>query len=266
MADEYCAQPLRATIDPLHLTGPGPRVGVYRDGRPTSLILKRWPVLEVVSIQVAPNKMPYQWVTVPPSEYTIGYPIQGMYGSSAPPASGEGGQEVLLNPGWVRWDRGHNGYAVQVTYVNGWPHAGLPSAATPVTSGTQVIAVDDCSGWVITSPFTGEQTGATGTVYDAQNQEVIQVTAASAAQGPGTLTLASPLAYQHNPGVIVSTLPRSALMGIIWFCASVALTRGATATSNREVPASGVSTAGPKSPEDLAKTAKCLLDPYRRII
>jgi hypothetical protein len=263
MVDEYCAQPLRATIDPLELTGPGPRVQVPGGCRkPCTLIMKRWPVLSVVSIQVSLNSFPRAWSTVTAGQYGPKVPVAGLYGSVAPPAAGEGGQAISLAPGWITWDYGRDGFVVQCSYVNGWPHAGMTAQAA---QGATSLQVDDCTGWAVTSALTGT-TGATGTVYDAAAQEVIHVTAASATQGPGTLTLAAPLTYAHAAGVIVSTLPRTVIMGAIWFAASIALTRGATATSNREIPASGASTAGPEKPEDLICKARKLLAPYARII
>lgn len=234
LVDRCCKQPLRATTDTLPLYGPGVRVGVDRACRkPTDLILKRWPVLEVVSIQVAPNRLPWVFSTVPAAEYQVKYPVAGMYGSSAPAAAGEGGQAVLLNPGWVKWDYGRDGYVVQVQYVNGWPHTALTAQAA---QGSSSLAVDDCTGWTITAPYTGAPTGATGTVYDAGAQEVIHVTAASAAQGPGTLMLSSPLTYTHQAGALVSTLPQSASWAAILFAVDIAMERGATSTTIPEIP------------------------------
>lgn len=264
LMDQAAHQPLRATIDPLLLYGPGTRVGVDRAGcRPTSLIMKRWPVLEVVSIQVAPNRNPLTWVPVPSTEYQIAYPVAGIYGSSAPAAAGEGGQEIKLNPGWVRWDRGRDGYAVLTEHVNGWPHAALTAGAVPVLSGAQTIQVDDCTGWTVTSSITGA-TGATGTVYDGGAQEVVQVTAASAIKGPGTLTLASPLLYPHEAGVIVSTMPANLGLVAIMFGVSQALARGATATTVHQIPGGP----GGKSPgpDDWSKCARAMLSDYARII
>jgi len=228
--------------------------------------MTRWPVLSVVSVQISPNCFPRNFTTVPPGNYEPKYPVVGLYGSVAPPAAGEGGQAITLAPGYVDWCRGPLGYLIETQYANGWPHCGLTAAAVPATGDeTQEIEVDDCTGWAVTSAY-GDVTGATGTIYDAGAQEVIQVTAASAAQGPGTLTLSAPLANQHAAGVMVSTLPGSVVQAAVWYCCSIALTRGATATSNREIPASGASTAGPKGPEDCAAEAELALDVFRRII
>lgn len=261
LVDQACHQPLRATIDPLLLFGPGPRVGVDRGCmRPTSLIMKRWPVLEVISVQVAPNRMPLNWATVPATEYQIAYPVAGIYGSSAPASAGEGGQEIKVNPGWVRWDRGREGYAVLTQHVNGWPHAGITGTAA---QDAMSLAVDDCAGWAVSSSFTGA-TGATGTVYDPGGQEVIQVTAASVVSGPGTLTLASPLRYGHDAGVIVSAMPQDIGWAAIMFAVGQALTRGATATTIHQIPG-GPGGRSP-GPGDWAKAACAMLSGYARII
>ena len=73
------------------------------------------------------------------------------------------------------------------------------------------LPVDDCTGWAITSEF--GVTGAAGTVYDTGQQETMQVTAASATSGPGTLTLASALTFGHGNGTMVTTLPQSRDLG-----------------------------------------------------
>lgn len=258
--DKVCAQPLRATIDTLPLYGPGTRVGAPQNGcGPATLITTRWPVLEVVSVQVAPNRLPYVWTTIPAGQglYSVQYPPAGLFGSTAPPAAGEGGQGILVSSEYVNWAFGRNGLAILVEYVNGWPHCGLTSAATPVTApAVQTIAVDDCTGWAVTSPLTG-YTGATGTVYDAGAQEVIQVTATSVTQGPGTLTLASPLTYPHAAGVMVSTLPQTVVWAATLFGAAQALTRGATSTTVRQIP--GAAASGASRIMDFEKQAKGLL-------
>jgi hypothetical protein len=262
MADDACHQPLRATIDNLMLYGPGRRVGARGNG-PAVLIAKRWPVLDVISVQVARNCLPYVWATVPAELVAIQTPVSGLYGSVAPTAAAEGGQGILVSEQWVNFRYGPNGLAILLSYVNGWPHCGLTSGAAPVLSGTQEIEVDDCTGWAVTSPLTG-YTGATGTMYDAAHQEVIQVTATSAASGPGTLTLASPLQFDHARGTIASTLPQNVSWAIIMFAVSQALARGATSTTVHQVPGGpGGRSAGP---EEWAKCAKAMLGNYARII
>jgi hypothetical protein len=268
MVDGAVRQPLRATTDTLALYGPGaPRVYVPRGrgDQPVTLIMERWPVLEVVSVQYSRNCIPYSWSTVPSGLAVPAKPVVGLYGSSAPPATGEGGQSVKLAAGYIDWRYGPEGYAILSEYVNGWPHAGLTALAV---QGSAEIDVDDCTGWVITAPFPGAATGATGTIYDAGNQEIVQVTAASATSGPGTLTLASPLAYQHAAGVMVSTLPQTVVWAAILFCCEQALSRGATSMKLPEVPGGKIAAAAgvDSSVGTPAKWAKCLLEPFTRII
>jgi hypothetical protein len=259
LADQAAHQPLRATTDTLMLYGPGVRVGAQGNG-PAVLILKRWPVLQVNSVQVARNCLPYVWATVPSDLYTIQNPVSGLYGTIAPTAAGEGGQGVLVSQQYVNWRYGRDGLAIQVENVNGWPHCGLTS---DVASGEDEIQVDDCTAWAITSPLTG-YTGATGTVYDAGSQEVVQVSSTSAAAGPGTVTLASPLQSSHAAGTIVSTLPPNIGWAVIMFAVSQALARGATSTTVHQIPGGpGGKSAGP---EKWAACARAMLGDYRRII
>jgi len=263
LVDEAAAQPLRATLDTVVLYGPGVRVGAPQgwSTEPARLVLKRWPVLEIVSVQVAQNTFPVVWTTVPAGNYSIENPAVGLYGSVAPTAAAEGGQGILVNSQYINWSFGRNGFAIEVAYVNGWPHTSLTAAAS---ASATTIAVDDCTGWAITAAV-GGATGATGTVYDAGNQEVIQCTGASAATGPGTLTLASPLQFAHNAGVMVSTLPQSVVWAAILFCCSQALTRGATSTTVLQAPG-GKSDGGATRAQSLREQACEILAPYKRVI
>lgn len=260
LADGICKQPLRATTDDLVLYGPGTRVGA-RGGGPAELILTRWPVLEIVSVQVARNCPPYVWRTVPPELCWIKNPVSGLYGSVAPTAAAEGGQAILVSSQYVNLAYGPNGLAIQVTYINGWPHSGLTADAE---SGATQIQVDDCTGWAITAAV-GGATGATGTVYDAGNQEVVQCTAATAAAGPGTLTLGAPLQSQHAAGTMVSTLPQSVVWAATLLSAAQALTRGATSTTVLQAPGSKSSGGGDRA-MSLTRQAKAILQPFTRII
>lgn len=254
---------MRATIDTVVLYGPGVRVGAPQNGtlEPARLILKRWPVLEIVSVQVARNTFPVVWSSVPSGNYGIANPVSGLYGSIAPTAAAEGGQAILVSSQYVNWRYGRNGLAVEVAYVNGWPHTALTA---PAAKAATTLAVDDCTGWAITAAV-GGATGATGTVYDAGNQEVIQCTGASVTQGPGTLTLAAPLQSAHAAGTMVSTLPASVVWAAILFCCSQALTRGATSTTVLQAPG-GKSEGGAKRAQTLREQACEILQPFSRII
>lgn len=262
LVDECCAQPLRATVDTQPLYGPGVRVGAPRDGcGPATLIMKRWPVLEVISIQVSRNTFPRAWTPVPAGNWSVADPALGLYDSVAPTAAGEGGQAVLVSSQYVNWDYGRNGLAIEVQHVNGWPHAGLTANAA---QGASTLQVDDCTGWAFTAAV-GGAIGATGTVYDSGSQEVIQCTAASAAQGPGTLTVASPLQAAHPAGTMVSTLPQSVVWAAVLLAAAQALTRGATSTTVLQAPGAK-SSGGSERAMSLTKQAQAILQPFTRII
>lgn len=264
-ADEICNQPLRATIDQEQYSGPDYRMTIQQATGNVRLILARWPILQVLSVQVASNTFPRQWTSLAAGQWDIEFPPIGMYGTNAPSASGgDGGQSIIVAPS-ASWCLGRHGFVMRTMYVNGWPHAGVMTLAQ---SGATFLEVDDCTGWAITSEF--GVTGAVGTVYDPLGQEVVKVTAASATSGPGTLTLASPLRFAHSPGVMVSTLPASVVWAVNLLGANQALTRGATATTVQSVPGTGSTTgtgggAGLNS-RDLLGQAKALLKPFARTI
>lgn len=261
-ADTYCNQVLRATLDTEIQAGPDQRITVQNGTGNGRFILQRWPVLQIVSLAVSPNVFPRQFVTLPTTAYDIEHPVVGLYGTNAPSAAGEGGQSIVFAPGFLDWSMGRNGFVVKCQYVNGWPHTALTQTAT---SGAMALTVQDCTGWGITSETLGT-TGATGTVYDSGSQEVVQVTAASAVAGPGTLTLAAPLAFTHAPGTMVSTLPESTIWAVILFGSALALTRGATSTTVQSIPGGSGGAGGPTGPAELASEAELLLNPFRRVI
>ena len=258
--DAYTNQILRATLDTEQISGPDYRVTVMTGVGNGRVILSRWPVLSITGVQVAPNGVfPRQWTTVPAGYYDIEHPVLGVYDSVAPSDSGDGGQSIVISPGYVNWCGGRNGVLLRVSYVNGWPHTSLTANAA---IGAQTITVDDCTGWAITGEF--GVTGAAGTIYDSGQQETVQVTAASATAGPGTLSLSSPLTFGHTTGTMVTTLPQSVIQATILFSAAQALVRGATSTTIHQIPGTGAS--GSKGAEDLITQGELLLHPLRRTI
>jgi len=273
--DGYTNQILRATVDTELLHGPDYRttVGPASGGRyPTPywgastaqtarLILSRWPVLTVTGVQTCPNNLwPRQWTSLPAGFFEPEVPPISIYNSVAPGGSADGGQAILVGGGYINWCYGRNGWAIQVTYINGWPHASLTAACA---AGDTTIAVNDCTGWAAENYY-DTYTGATGRIADGGQQEAIHVTAASVTAGPGTLTLASPLGYPHQPGTVVTTLPATVEQACILFAASEALTRGATSTTIHAVGGGAQSSDGGASA--LAEEAELLIHPYRRSI
>jgi hypothetical protein len=259
--DAYCNQPLRCTLTTEVFRGPGDfRTQILPGSGQCRVILQRLPILAVTSVQVAPSAVPpalRQWTVLPAGYYEAEYPALGLYDSIAPSAGGQGGQAILITPPYVNWGLGRHGYVIQVSYYHGWPHTSLTATAE---AGATSISVDDCTGWGIT---TLAGTGAAGVAYDSGSQEAVRCTATSVTAGPGTLTLASPLAYEHGTGVMVSSFPQNIIWASALFSAAAALTRGATSTTIQDAPGRG---AGGKGAEELANEAEIKLHPYRRTI
>jgi hypothetical protein len=258
MVDGYCNTVLRCTSNLETLRGPNYYVTVDNSTGEVRCIMSRPPVTAVTSVQVSASRsFPRVWYTLPATMYEPERPLMGVYGSSSPSDSGEGGQGVLISPGYVDWRNGRNGYRIQVTYLNGWPHAGVTASAV---AGATTLAVDDCTGW---APQVAGGVGATGIIFDGAVQEAVTCASSSASTGPGTLTLTTPLGFGHPPGTLVSALPGNVRWATALFAAAQALTRGATATTVQSIsPGASAS----KGPEGLAAEAELLLQPFRRII
>lgn len=266
IVDGYCNQVLRCTVDNEQIAGPGSyRVQQQNGTGNTRIILNRWPITNILAVQWSANaSFPRQWQTLPTGMYDIEYPVLGLYQSSAPTGSADGGQSILVAPGYGGWWMGRNGYRYLVSYTNGWPHTSLTQSAL---AGDTVLHVDDVTGWL----------NATGTIYDSSNRESITVTGVTATSplalpngigttqsGPGTLTLASPLAYAHENGLVVSTLPGSILWATLLHATCQALEAGITSVSIQNIP--GSMTTGGKGVHDLLLEADLLLTPYRRVV
>lgn len=265
MVDAYCNQVLRASIDNEQYSGPDYRMTIQNGTGNTRMILQRWPILEILNVQVAANAVfPRQWQTLNAGMYDIEWPPLGLYGTNAPSSAGEGGQSIVIAPGSAGWSLGRNGFLIRVSYVNGWPHTGLTAN---VMSGETEINVDDCTGWVLTSEAT-LATGATGTIYDSGSQEVIQAVSSTAQAGPGILTLSTPLTFNHDMGTLVTTLPQSVMWATILYSANIAMTRGSTSTTIQTIPggSGGGSGGGMKDISSIIDEAKMLLTPFKRTI
>lgn len=239
--DEILNQAIRCQETTEEQSGPDFRVTMQYSSGNGRFIAARWPVTQVLSMQVSPaNAWPRQWTSLPAGNFEPERPVDGLYGASAPSANA-GGQGILFAPGYGGWCpspgfgwpggslAGRNNYRYAATYLAGYPHTCLTSPGT-VSAGS--IVVDDCAGWLLTGT-NGQGVGAAGIVYDAVGggQEAITVTAVSATTGPGTLTLASPLNYAHDAGIAVSAMPQSILWGSALCTGAAALRRGATATT-----------------------------------
>lgn len=260
--DNYANQVLRATLDYEDVYGPDFRATIMTGSGNGRILLSYWPVVAITSVQVAAsNPAGRQWVTIPSGDYVPEVPAQSAYGATAPSSAVNGGQAILIPPGYLNWANGRNGWVVRVQYVNGWPHTSLTAA---VDAGATTLPVDDCTGWAVTNAW--GQTGNPGLFYDSGYQETVQVTAASATSGPGNLTVKAGTGYAHAAGTILTTLPQSVIDAMILFSAAQALQRGATSTTVHAIPggAGGGGSLGTIS--EYIAAGEMLLHPFRRTI
>ena len=260
----YVNFPLGANLNTEYLDGPDFRATVQNSTGVGRILLQRWPVTQITGVSVSPAKaFPRTWTALPAGAWDIEVPILGHYGTNTPTGSGEGGQAILIAPGYLTWNGGRWGTRIQISYIHGWPHTVLTATAT---AGTTSLTVEDITGW---APASGGTQGAAGVMYDINGgQETISCTTATPASGsiqagPGTLTLKSALAYTHAPGILVSSLPANVIWATSLYAAAEALTRGAQATQLRSQngavgPATGA--------EELKVEAELILAPYRRSI
>lgn len=274
MADQYCSQLLRATTDVEVMRGPDYRVTVGPSaggasptpywgnaGSNARLIMSRWPVLNVQSVKVSPNGVwPRSWQTLPTGYAEPELPPYGIYNSIAPTDDAYGGQAIIMAPGYVSWGLGRNGYVIQVTYQNGWPHCTLTANAT---AGSTTLAVSDTTGWA-TPNYENSYTGATGVIRDSGQQETASCVSASTSAGPGTLYTSSATTYAHETGTVFTTLPAAVEQACILFCCAQALVRGSTSTTIHSIGGHAASSA--MDIGDLNSEAELLLHPFKRTI
>jgi hypothetical protein len=260
----YVSFPLRSVINTEYLDGPDYRATVQNSTGVGRLILQRFPVTQILGVSVSPARsFPRQWTALPAGSWDIEVPVLGTYGTNTPSGSGEGGQAILIAPGYLNWLCGRWGWRIQVTYIHGWPHSELTAAAS---KGASTITVGDITAF---GPAAGSTIGAEATVYDVTGgQESVKVTAATptsgtTAAGPGTLTFASTLNYAHPAGILISALPSDVIWAAALFAAADALTRGATATQLRS--ATGGAGVG-SGAEELRLDAEMKLARFRRTV
>lgn len=243
------------------------------------LVMRQWPISEILAIQYACNRPPLTWNTVASDKYLINHPLIGQYTDTASATAPDGGWSIQVDPcavfppntptggiygparaGWRR----RNGLRLLVSYTNGWPHTSLTA---PAAADATTIEVDDVTGWA----------GASGFAYDGSFTEQVAVTAVSAnsplslpngvgtAQtGPGTVTLSSPLTFAHDAGTLVSALPANVMQATILIATSQVLDSGIESITAQTL--SGSTSLGGTGVADLIGQIKELLNPYRRVM
>lgn len=252
--DTYCNQPLRSTIDTEEFLGPDFRMTINNQGL-VRVLTSRWPVTAILGAQwSASYVVPAVWNPIPTNQMFI--ESTSVIDGGISTLSAAGPSAIRIAPGYVTWLNGRQGCRLQLTYMNGFAHAGIIADAV---SGASQILVDDTTGMV----------GKHLHLYDGQLTEFVQVTAASTDTGEGTVTLAAPLTYGHSASVqkplILSSLPASVQQAAIFYATYAALTRGATATTVQAMPGIVTGGTGIRS-TTLLDDAKELLTPFRRVL
>lgn len=276
--DTFCHMPLRSTCDTEYLNGPGqPRCNTDRNTGNGVLQVRRWPVTEVLAVQVSPSaSFPRAWTPVPAGQWDIRHPLLWS-GDSASATAPDGGWTIDVAPGWISWcgpwrgvpgswagGWGRGGTRVQVSYVNGWPHTSLTATAA---AGATVLDVDDVTGWA----------GASGFAYDGAATEPVTVGSVSATTamtlpngagtaqaGPGTITLTQPLAYGHEQGTLISALPATVLEAAIYAACAQALESGIDAVAVQDM--SGQRVSSDAATKDIIAAMGTLLAPFARVM
>ena len=276
--DTWCHQVIRATADTEYLNGPGqPRCNVDPDTGNGVLQMRRWPVTEVLAIQISPARsFPRVWSPVPAGSWDIRHPL--IYsGDSASATAPDGGWTIDIAPGYISWcgqgrgvagswsgGGGRGGQRVQVCYVNGWPHTSLTQTAT---AGATTLHVDDVTGW----------TGASGFAYDGAATEALAAASVSATSpftlpngagtaqaGPGTITLTAGLGFQHPVGTMISALPAVLIEAAIYAACLQALDAGIDAIAVQSLSGERVSSG--EAMKDIATEMELILGYFKRPI
>lgn len=267
--DSRANQVLRATVDTEVERGPDFRltVGNSLPGE-ARLQISRWPVVSIVSGKYAAagssatDGSYLQWTTIPASQIVPEHPIIGLQGTASPSAAGAGPAALIIAPSVLDWSNGRNGFYLSVTYVNGWPHAGIDTAAA---SGATSVHVDDITGW----------TGMRGTILDGSLREVVNVTAVTPdttgdIAGPGTLTLAAALRNTHTPPangtIVITTMPEVLMEAAIYYATAMALVRGTTAVTVQAIRGSLQGSGGPNAAAAYIARADAIVARYARIV
>lgn len=272
-AEAFLNQQVRCTIDVQTENAPS-RNRVWLDAATgvVRFMANHFPVLDIIAAKTSPSgTFPRSYQDVAANMWEVDDPPSINTGSAVTGGDGQGGNVILFAPGTLNYMHGKKGFRIVVTYLNGWPHAGITAA---MLANATTVHVDDVTGWSVTTA----DEPITCPIYDGANTEVVQVvgvasttngTTGLSAYGPGVLTLAAGTGNAHaglTSGVancLISTLPATIMTAVIKMAVSEALVRGATATS---VQRNQGQTTKSGSHGDLYLEGCELLLPYRRVI
>lgn len=276
--DTYCNQVLRSTVNTEYLNGPGqPRCNVDPDTGNGVLQTRRWPITEVLAIQISPARsFPRAWSPVPAGKWDIRHPLVWS-GDSASATAPDGGWTIDVAPGYISWcgpgrgtagswsgGGGRGGQRVQVCDVNGWPHTSLTAMAP---AGSTMISVDDVTGWAGALGFAYDGAATeqvSGASVSATSPLVLPNGAGTAQAGPGTITLATALEFQHPKGTVISAMPAIVIEASVYAASVQALEAGIDSVAIQTL--SGEHLSSSSSMKEIATEYELLLDPFRRHI
>jgi hypothetical protein len=195
------------------------------------------------------------------------------FNNTAPGGSHGGGAGILISGQYVNWSCGRMGIRGQVSYLAGWPHTQLVSDSVAGAMSLSVDNVEGwsgASGYILDGGQTesvsvGLTSAVLAAAYNAaqnyypglyvssagQNYFCMQANGPQTANGavapgagpswivatepagPGTLTLLTPLLFEHTAPVIVTTMPFSLRWAVALLAKAQGLERG-TATMTIE--------------------------------
>jgi hypothetical protein len=282
MVESYCGQQCRAIVHTEQMLAPDYWCTLPQGSNfPARVYTRRWPVLKVIGGQVSTStSFPPVWTQVPATSFDIDYFVHGETTTvSQAPDVGLSANPILIAPGVVNWTNGRRGQRINVSYEAGWPMCGITQTAN---AGATSISVDDVTGFDVP----GDPTFLFAQIYDDDQSELVQISSATATTpvttsagftvnaGPGTLTLktGTSLQFTHNrmnqnsPNnpTLITTMPEAVIWASVMFACSVAVTRGATASSIQALPGT-VGRGGATVGNWYVQRAQELLGPYRHM-
>ena len=199
--DTECFQPLRATCDLEELVGPNDRLVVDNGNGNGIARMQHWPIIQALGAQISQAAVfPPQWQQLSASQLIVNMASSQFVGGSAIGSSASDGMnEIAIQPGYVNWGNGRNGYRAQIAYINGWPTAGILPATSVTgdcTFGDDTVTVSSTVGIVVGAPISSTGYFSDGTVVKTIGSGTIQ--ASSPAIATGTTI---PIDIGYAPGV-----------------------------------------------------------------
>lgn len=236
--DAYCGQVLAATTDTETMRARVDRQGFLKVHPRFS------PISELISLSygplptlISPVDVSTAWI----ERESVIIPLQGFSSAFSGPIQFAGNYSVTQEQ------------FVSITYVNGYANAALTAS---VAASATAISVTDLSGFLPNQQFQ---------IYDGASTELLSVSASFVpVSGPGSLSLARPLAYSHASTISVSALPPAVKQAAIYVTSAILKARGNAALVMQTLTPATIQSSNPSAAGDLAAAWE-ILKPFRRI-